>query len=906
MQALAVLAVLGLCLEGSLTGGSNATAEEPSPGPGLPQPTATQAAAATEGVHRDPRGALWTAKQSPAESLARHPKRRAWDPELLPRLARCRTGEFVRFELVDGQFTSGKIGYHSTADGALYVSGKLIRPESGRFFFQKQTVSGVAGDFVGVVEFPGSRTAFRLEPTGPGGAPELVKRPWSSVLCVDLPRGKPGRRPGIKPKVARVSPADVVERPIPPYQQGIVVLESLPGARAVLYLDFAGGWTAAWGGISYARPELNSDEIREIWARVAEDFLPFTIDVTTDLQVFQRAREARRQRVIITPTDTAAPGTGGTCWIGSFNWTGDTPGWVFSLWPQDCAEACSHELGHALGLSHDGVLINQVNSDYSYGHGSGETGWAPIMGCGYGQNVTQWSKGEYLYANNTNDQLLIISARNNGVTFRGDDTGDSLATSRYLEIFPGYTAGAVGVIERPGDTDCFQFTTDGGLVSLRADPTARGPNLALKAALCDVSERVLASSNPQTVLGASLSTNLPAGTYSFKVTGAGRNDPVTNGFSAYGSLGFYSITGLIARARLPDRFQVAEHAPNGTILGQVQPRHKARPLAFVVISGDPGNTFEIDGVGHLSVRDNTLLDYEQLAVRTPLAIQFELLLNIIDLSNASLSETNRRVVIAVLPAPPLITEQPQDIVAVVGGTASLTLGASASSPPQIQWFFNGAALPDATGFTLGLTNVQLGNAGEYWATALNRFAAVTSRVAVLTVVPVEPIRITRQPADQVVSAGQALQLSVGATASLPLSYQWKKDGTNLAGRSTWRLNIENATRRDAGSYSVLVSSPQTSIESSRALIRVISPERLKAAAWTLNGDFRVTAGDCLGVELLSEELPEFRVQVSTNLIDWEPLVFPLNLTTGGLSLVDPTARNYSVRFYRIIEHPSQP
>jgi serralysin len=44
------------------------------------------------------------------------------------------------------------------------------------------------------------------------------------------------------------------------------------------------------------------------------------------------------------------------------------------------AEAISHEVGHTLGLSHDGRIT--PSEGYYAGHGSGDTGWAPIMGVG--------------------------------------------------------------------------------------------------------------------------------------------------------------------------------------------------------------------------------------------------------------------------------------------------------------------------------------------------------------------------------------------------------------------------------------------------------------------------------------------------------------------------------------------
>ena len=110
-------------------------------------------------------------------------------------------------------------------------------------------------------------------------------------------------------------------------------------------------------------------------------------------------------------------------------------------------------------------------ADYkTVGYYAGQGPWAPIMGVGYYKPVTQWSRGEYANANNTEDDLARIVSNNNDVDYRADDTGATLATSRYLEIYPNSSAFAEGVVETTGDTDAFQFTTSGGAVSLRADP----------------------------------------------------------------------------------------------------------------------------------------------------------------------------------------------------------------------------------------------------------------------------------------------------------------------------------------------------------------------------------------------------------------------------------------------------
>src|SRR5262245_62144664 len=222
-----------------------------------------------------------------------------WDVTLLARLKNASSGDNIQFKLPSGETASGKIQrLEHRAGEVTHVAGELATPESGRFFFQKQSRDGYAGEYVGVIEMPGSGIAYRIEPCGPDGAPELVERRLDQVLCTEYPRKQTATTTNQVWHLPPLNPADFPVLPTPEYQKGVPVLESLPAAKAVLYLDFQGGYTPTWGGVSYARPNLGKDQIREIWQRVSEDFLPFRINVTTDLRVFSRAPEGSRQRAI--------------------------------------------------------------------------------------------------------------------------------------------------------------------------------------------------------------------------------------------------------------------------------------------------------------------------------------------------------------------------------------------------------------------------------------------------------------------------------------------------------------------------------------------------------------------------------------------------------------------------------
>jgi hypothetical protein len=130
---------------------------------------------------------------------------------------------------------------------------------------------GKQGDFAGVVEFPASKTAWRIEPSGPGGKSELVKHRLDEVMCLAMPPVDPALEPTNIPEEMPPLRPDQVTDYVPAYNDGIISLQSLPGATGVLYIDYRGGYTPTWGGITYAKPSATSAQIKDVWKRVAED-----------------------------------------------------------------------------------------------------------------------------------------------------------------------------------------------------------------------------------------------------------------------------------------------------------------------------------------------------------------------------------------------------------------------------------------------------------------------------------------------------------------------------------------------------------------------------------------------------------------------------------------------------------
>ncbi|MBI1373068.1 MAG: LEPR-XLL domain-containing protein [Phycisphaera sp.] len=348
-------------------------------------------------------------------------------------------------------------------------------------------------------------------------------------------------------------------------------LHSNPGASKVIYLDFDGHITSGtiWnsnfnGGADIVTPAYDIDgdpstftntelqRIQYIWQRVAEDYIPFDVDVTTQdpgsaaLINSGGGDTDWGVRVAIggSSYDWYGAGAGGVAYVGSFNWNSDSPCFVFddqlgNGGEKYVAEAASHEAGHTLGLSHDGTSTQ----GYYDGQGAGETAWAPIMGVGYYVNLTQFSKGEYFDANQHQDDLAIITS-NNGFGYRADDHGSTTGSADALNI-SGTSVSDGGIIERNTDYDVFAFVTGAGDVSFDVTPALRGANLDILAELLNSAGTVIASANPTGVLAASLSASLAAGSYFLRVSGVGQGDPMVDGYSDYASLGQYAISGSI-------------------------------------------------------------------------------------------------------------------------------------------------------------------------------------------------------------------------------------------------------------------------------------------------------------------------------------------------------------------------
>ena len=188
--------------------------------------------------------------------------------------------------------------------------------------------------------------------------------------------------------------------------------------------------------------------------------------------------------------------------------------------------------------------------------------------------------------------------------------------------------------------------------------------------------------------------------------------------------------------------------------------------------------------------------------------------------NAATSITSSAATLTVLIAPAVIA-QPANAGVVQGNSASFTVTATGTAPLTYQWLKNGAPIAGATSNVFTISAVTTNDAASYSVVVTNIVSSIASSSATLTVLV--PPTITTQPADTSVIAGNSAAFTITATGANPLSYQWRKNGTNIAGATAATLTLASVTTADAANYSVVVSNSAGSATSVSAVLTVQLP-----------------------------------------------------------------------------------
>ena len=244
-------------------------------------------------------------------------------------------------------------------------------------------------------------------------------------------------------------------------------------------------------------------------------------------------------------------------------------------------------------------------------------------------------------------------------------------------------------------------------------------------------------------------------------------------------------------------------------------------------------------------------------------------------------------------SPPAITAGPTSQVVPVGTNVSLAVTATGTAPLWYSWKFNGTVIAGATTSALQLANVQTNNSGTYLVTVTNSAGSQSASASLTVLVP--PAILT-PPQATTVTSGATASFSVMATGSPALSYQWKFNGTALAGATSPTLTITNAQSMNQGDYTVVISNAVgTAVSPTVALtVQTSAAGPLHLANWAaLNGSlsFDVTGPGQTNIVIWS----------STDLAHWTAL--GTNFSASGTVHFSETNAPAAAEFYRATLSP---
>ncbi|OQC26763.1 MAG: Xanthan lyase precursor [Verrucomicrobia bacterium ADurb.Bin063] len=215
----------------------------------------------------------------------------------------------------------------------------------------------------------------------------------------------------------------------------------------------------------------------------------------------------------------------------------------------------------------------------------------------------------------------------------------------------------------------------------------------------------------------------------------------------------------------------------------------------------------------------------------------------------------------------------------------------------VDWSIDGLKIATIPGASFTSSNIFIGlwDFFDSLSDSTNLSFAMFDNVRVERFVTNIPPYLTAQPQGLTVVQGGQATFGVDAGGTAPLAYQWRQNGTNIAGATASSYTRMNLAPSDAGNYSVLVTNAVGTVTSLNAVLTVtpLTPPLLTQPNWLADGRFQL---------FLTGDPGAYALYTSTNLFDWSFARFVTN-TGATVEIVDDAATNYPQRFYRIAPAP---
>lgn len=406
---------------------------------------------------------------------------------------------------------------YSYEEGYMLLSGFAAEVENSDF-----SLKADKGNVYGWIHFKDTDQVYRYS-TLETGRVVVEQVPVSAIIAVD----------------EITAPQLVYEDPVKQYSRAelpdIIHLGAYPGtdvnnlnsrpeSNKIIYLDIT-------------RINQSDADIWGMWQYHASALSMFDVNVTTSKSLYNSTPARDRGLNTLHP-----PGGRSFCYVNDFGGTrGCTTYWQSNA--RGTGLTGSHEIGHLLGVLDAG----HVNHG-TYFNGLPAFKWVPLMGNYWMANgwepnaLYQWQKGEYSGATSAAKQDFFQYA-----TSHLKLLPDDITTAIPLEIVNDNVSMVenYGRVGTKGDSDDFTFKVGSNAeVDITIRPIERLVMLDVHAAILDESGNVVVEDNKQVARSASLKTTLDQGTYTLRIKGGAEGTP-SNGFSNYGSVGYFGIEGTI-------------------------------------------------------------------------------------------------------------------------------------------------------------------------------------------------------------------------------------------------------------------------------------------------------------------------------------------------------------------------
>jgi len=126
---------------------------------------------------------------------------------------------------------------------------------------------------------------------------------------------------------------------------------------------------------------------------------------------------------------------------------------------------------------------------------------------------------------------------------------------------------------------------------------------------------------------------------------------------------------------------------------------------------------------------------------------------------------------------------------------------------SIQWYDMMGPIQGETGNTFFMPSITPYDGGLYSCEVSNRAGAIISKSIMVSIKP--KVQITSHPQNTFVYENDTVNLVIGVTGALPISYQWQKNGTDLPGAIYNAQQIYGVQLSDSGYYQCIVSNDCT-------------------------------------------------------------------------------------------------